>query len=68
LSILEDTALVSNFGVSGSGSSVFGLTKPGVRKKEIEVEITEKLGALPGNQQLEITRPTGNGQLITEGE
>lgn len=68
LSILESTALVGNLGVSGSGSSVFGLTKLGVRKKEIEAEITEKLGALPGNQQLEITRPTGNGQLITEGE
>lgn len=68
LSVLKETTGISHFGVSGSGSSVFGVTKPGIQRKEIETEITEELDALSGNQQLEITRPTGSGQIITEGE
>lgn len=68
LDVLEEVPTIEAFGVSGSGSSVFGITKPGVRQKQVRAEIKEELEDLPGNQRLEITRPTGSGQIITEGE
>lgn len=68
LDLLEGVTTIDAFGVSGSGSSVFGVTKPGVHRKQVRAEINEELEDLPGDQRLEITRPTGSGQIITEGE
>ena len=68
LDLLERVTAIETFGVSGSGSSVFGVTKPGIRRKQLRAEIKKGLEGLTGNQQLEITRPTESGQIITEGE
>lgn len=68
LDLLDGVPAIEAFGVSGSGSSVFGFTKPGIPQKQVRAEINEGLEALTGNQQLKITRPTGSGQIITEGE
>lgn len=68
LELMDQANLIVTSGISGSGSSVFGITEVGVSREEVSRNLEEALGSLPGDVRLEIASPTGNGQLITEGE
>lgn len=67
LDLLGETSGVVTSGISGSGSSVFGVTRTGVSPELVREGITDGFDSVTGNPELEIASPTASGQLIKEG-
>ncbi len=65
LNCFEAADTIQTSGVAGSGSSLFGIAQAGVKRDELEEELS-KLLKPEGEEKLIITRPTENGQKIVK--
>lgn len=68
LDLLNETSEVITSGISGSGSSVFGVTRAGISPELVRKGITQEFDSVTGSPDLKIASPTASGQLIKEGE
>lgn len=65
LNCFEAADSIQTSGVAGSGSSLFGIAQPGVKRDELEEELS-KLLEPEGEEELIVTRPTNSGQQIVK--
>lgn len=66
ITLLKKASAIETAGLSGSGSSIFGISQSDVSSGEIEAELEPGLSSISREAKLIITRPTNHGQMVIE--